>query len=62
LESLIVDIPPLCDSTASTNAFDLAVDVRVFFIKTLLGYRRGCGNIGRKRLAVAYRRRTRVWL
>src|SRR6266576_1560251 len=34
LESLIVDIPPLCDLAASTNAFDLAVDVRVFFIKT----------------------------
>jgi hypothetical protein len=49
--------PPLCDLAASTNAFDLAVDVRVFFIKTLLRYRRGRVNIGRARLAVAYRRR-----
>jgi hypothetical protein len=47
----------LCDLAASTNAVDLAVDVRVFFIKTLLRYRRGRGNIGRARLAVAYRRR-----
>ena len=42
---------------ASTNAFDLAVDVCVFFIKTLLRYRRRRVNIGRARLAVAYRRR-----
>ena len=57
LESLIVDIPPLCDLAVSTNAFDLAVDVRVFSIKTLLRYRRGRVNIGRARLAVACRRR-----
>ena len=44
-ESLIVDIPPLSDLAASTNAVDLAVDVRVFFIKTLLRYRRGRVNI-----------------
>jgi hypothetical protein len=53
LESLIVDVSLLCDLAASTNAVDLAVDVRVFFIKTQL--RRGCGNIGGARLAVAYR-------
>ena len=58
LESLIVDISPLCDLAASTNAFDLAVDVRVFFIETFLRYRRGRVNI-RARLAVAYRRRPR---
>src|SRR3984893_9809992 len=57
LESLIGDIPPFCDLAASTNVVDLAVDVRVFFIKTLLRYRCGRVNIGRARLAVAYRRR-----
>jgi hypothetical protein len=56
-ESLIVDISPLFDLAASTNAVDLAVDVRVFFIKTPL--RGGCGNIGGARLAVAYRCRPR---
>jgi len=57
LEALIVDILPFCDLAASTNVVDLAVDIRVFFIETLLRYRRGRVNIGRARLAVAYRRR-----
>jgi Resolvase, N terminal domain len=53
----ISGLMPLCDLAASTNAIDLAVDVRVFLIKTPL--RRGCGNVGGARLAVAYRCRPR---
>jgi hypothetical protein len=50
---LIVDIAPLHDLAASTNAVDLAVNARVFVIEALL--RQRFGNIGSARLAVADR-------
>jgi hypothetical protein len=56
VNSLSLDISPLRDLAASANAVDLAVDLRVFFIKFIEApLRRGCGNIGGARLAVAYR-------
>jgi hypothetical protein len=41
---------------ASANAFDYAVDVRVFLIKDLLGSRLRCRNVDSARLVVTYRR------
>jgi hypothetical protein len=41
---------------ASANAFDYAIDVRVFLIKDLLRSRRRCGSVGSARLVVTYRR------
>jgi len=53
---LIEGVSPLRALAASANAVDLAVDVRVFFIKFIKApLRRGCGNIGGARLTVAYR-------
>jgi hypothetical protein len=50
------ELVPSRQSAASANISDLAVDVRVFLIKGLLGYSCRRGKIGGARLAVTYRR------